>query len=444
MIRKLLIAAVTMIPADLSAQQLWDLKDCIQYGLQHHRSNTVYENKKLEADAVAKEALSEYLPKIGLSATFDDNLKVQESIIPGGIFGDDPIRVAFSQKYNTNGSAQLDQTIFDKSLLTGIKAGKFNRQQAELNLEQNQESIIYNISTAYYQIFIYQEQLALLESNLSTYQKQIDISRLQVEKGTALQMDLDKVRVDYNNATSQIRIARSNLALSENQLKYTMGYPIDSTLTVDSTQKEAFTHPDLLLIDNKPFNPENRTDYQISAINAKLLELDEQRLKSGGLPKLSAYARYGAVGFGNSIGPAFSDLSPYSAIGLRLNIPLFDFFKRNAQVTQAKYKRLSAAENLKLDQDKYRIEYEEALTKLQKAAANLETDRGNIDLARSIFKTTDLQLQKGVTDMTDWINSQNSIKEAQNNYLNSLFSYYQARIDLEKAAGSLFSFYNAL
>ena len=332
----------------------------------------------------------------------------------------------------------------DKSLLTGIKAGKFNRQQAELNLEQNQESIIYNISTAYYQIFIYQEQLALLESNLSTYQKQIDISRLQVEKGTALQMDLDKVRVDYNNATSQIRIARSNLALSENQLKYTMGYPIDSTLTVDSTQKEAFTHPDLLLIDNKPFNPENRTDYQISAINAKLLELDEQRLKSGGLPKLSAYARYGAVGFGNSIGPAFSDLSPYSAIGLRLNIPLFDFFKRNAQVTQAKYKRLSAAENLKLDQDKYRIEYEEALTKLQKAAANLETDRGNIDLARSIFKTTDLQLQKGVTDMTDWINSQNSIKEAQNNYLNSLFSYYQARIDLEKAAGSLFSFYNAL
>ena len=444
MIRKFFIAAVWLIPVSLPAQQLWDLKDCIRYGLQHHRSNTVYENKKLEADAAAKEALSEYLPKVGISATFDDNLKVQESVIPAGIFGDDPIRVAFSQKYNTNGSAQLDQTIFDKSLITGIKAGKFNRQQAELNLEQNQQSIIYNISTAFYQIFIYQEQLSLLESNLATYQKQIDISSLQVDKGITLQKDLDKVRVDYNNATSQIRIAKSNLSLSENQLKYTMGYPIDSILSIDSAGRAAFTHPEQLLVENKVFNPENRTEYQLSAVNAKLLELDEQRLRAGALPKLSAYARYGAVGFGNSLGPAFSDLSPFSAIGLRLNIPLFDFFKRNAQVAQAKYKKLTAAENLKLDQDKYRIEYEEAQTKLQKAAANLETDRGNIQLAKSVFKTTDLQLQKGVTDMTDWINAQNSIKEAQNNYLNSLFSYYQARIDLEKAAGSLFSFYNAL
>ncbi|RYY19606.1 MAG: TolC family protein, partial [Sphingobacteriaceae bacterium] len=49
-----------------------------------------------------------------------------------------------------------------------------------------------------------------------------------------------------------------------------------------------------------------------------------------------------------------------------------------------------------------------------------------------------------VTDLTDWLNAQNSIKNAQSNYLNSLYSFYQAKLDLEKAAGSLKTFYTSL
>jgi outer membrane protein TolC len=65
-------------------------------------------------------------------------------------------------------------------------------------------------------------------------------------------------------------------------------------------------------------------------------------------------------------------------------------------------------------------------------------------LAQSVFSTTDLQLKKGTTDLTDWLNAQNSLKEAQNNYLNSLYAFFQARIDLEKAGGTLKTFYTGL
>jgi outer membrane protein TolC len=137
-------------------------------------------------------------------------------------------------------------------------------------------------------------------------------------------------------------------------------------------------------------------------------------------------------------------MSPYSAIGLKLNIPLFDFFKRSAQYSQAKYKRLNAQENLKLDEDKYHLDYENARTKVLKEQSNVENNRRNIQLAQSVFSTTDLQLKKGTTDLTDWLNAQNSLKEAQNNYLNSLYAFFQARIDLEKAGGTLKTFYTGL
>ena len=436
--------ALWLAPTTIYAQQNYSLKDCIDYGLKNNRNNVVYENEKRAADAKAKEALADYLPKLSITGTFDDNLKVQQSVIPAGIFGPDPLRIAFTQRYNSNGTVQLDQTIYDQALLNGLKANKYNKRQADLNIKQNQETIIYNISNAFYQIYVYREQLRLLTDNLESYRRQMDISRLQVDKGITLQKDLDKVTVDYNNAMSQIRVAESNLNLSENQLKYEMGYPINTGLQIDSATQGDLAVPLVINTDSRSFSALNRTDYQLSEVNSKLLEIDQGRIKAGALPKLTGYARYGAVGFGQTLGPAFSDLNPFSAVGIKLTVPLFDFFKRNAQYNQAKYKSLNAVENLKLDAGKYQLEYENARTRLIKAQANLDNDKRNINLAESVFRTTDLQYKKGVTNLVDWLTARNSIKDAQNNYLNSLFSFYQAKLDLEKAGGSLKVFYSSL
>lgn len=135
---------------------------------------------------------------------------------------------------------------------------------------------------------------------------------------------------------------------------------------------------------------------------------------------------------------------PYSAVGIKLTIPILNFFKRNARYKQAEINRINAEENLRMSEGKYRVEYENVYTKLLQAQANMENDRRNVTLAESVLKVTDLQFQKGTTNLTDWLNTQNSLKEAQNSYLNSLYSYYQARIDLEKAAGTLKTFYNSL
>jgi outer membrane protein len=425
-----------------NAQENWSLKQCIEYGLKNNRNNTIYANEKLAADAKVKEVLADYLPRVSLTSTLDNNLKLQQSVIPGGIFGPDEMRVSLTQKYNSNFVGQLDQVIYDHSLITGLKANKYNIQQAELNIEQSQEAIIYNISAAYLQIFIYIQQLELLKYNKETYEKQIEIYRLQVNKGVTLQKDLDKVFVDNNNTFSQIRVAQSNLQLAENELKYEMGYPISESLKVNiSTTMDG----DQSTEGGKDvFSPTSRIDYKLSEINIKLLEIEQSRIKAESLPKVTAYFRYGAVGFGDNLNGAYKELLPYSAVGLKLSLPILDFYKRNAQYKQAKINRINAEEDLKIKEVRYMVDYENANTKLLRAQANVESDKRNVTLAETVLKITNLQLQKGTTNLTDWLNTQNSLKESQKSYLTSLYNYYQARIDIEKAAGTLKTFYNSL
>lgn len=440
----LIILCFYSFPSLLYAQGKWSLKDCITYGLENHKSRNVYANEQLVAQAKAKEALAGYLPSTNVNASVDDNLKVQQSIIPAGVFGPTDTKIAFTKKFNATGSVQLDQTIYDQSLLTGLKANKFNQQQAELNTLQNDEKIIYNITTAYYQIGVYREQLRLLKYNRDNYLQQLKLSELQVRKGVATEVDLNKIRVSYNNNNSELVVAESNLTLAENQLKNAMGRQLSAELSIDTLNTGILQGKVKIDASDTLFAVINKTEYRISQVNASLLAIDVKRIRNEVIPKLSFYARYGANGFGDNLSQTFNPILDFSAVGIKLSIPVFDGFKRGAQHTQAKYKYINALENMKIDQDNYQLEALNAKTKLIKAQTNVENDERNVQLAISVFKSTDLQYQKGVTGLTDWLNSLRSLEESQNNYLNSLYNFYLAKADQEKANGTLKTFYTSL
>ena len=142
------------LPFLTQAQAAWSLKDCIDYGLKHFGTVRIAQYQKENARQQSRQALAGYLPQVSGTGTFDDNLKLQTTVLPAGVFGPEPTRIALGSKYQTNFTASAEQVIFDQSLLTGIKANKPNQQRADLNERQTQEEIIYQVSKNYYQVFV--------------------------------------------------------------------------------------------------------------------------------------------------------------------------------------------------------------------------------------------------------------------------------------------------
>lgn len=429
--------------ANIQGQQKLNLKDCIDYGLGKHPSVQIYKNKGIAVNAAVKEALSSYLPSVTLNANLDDNLKVQEQIIPAGVFGDEDIRVAFTKQFNATSTVQLEQTIYDQSLLIGLKARKYQKQEAILNEKQNQEQLIYNISIAFYQVKVYSQQLEYLKNNKESYAEQVRISELQVDKGILAEVELNKIKVNFNNIVSQIRVAESNLDYSINDLKNNMGFPIDQLVAIN-TESEIVQNVINDSSNEILFDPSNRLDYQLADLNKELLKIDYQSIRAINLPKFSFYAKYGGTGFGNKLNEISSSVQSFSSIGIKMSVPLFDGFKRTSKGRQAKMDYLNAVENLKLDESKFRMELENAKIKRVKAESSINDDLENVQLADTVFKTTNLQYQKGVIGLTDWLNAQSSLKESQNNYLKSIVDYYLSNLDLAKANGTLNQFYKSL
>lgn len=423
------------------AQKVFSLKESIDYSLKNHGSNAIYSNEIKIANSKSKEALADYLPQVSGSFSFDDNLKRQTTVLPGAMFGrDEDIQVQFGNKYNSTAVIQLDQTVYDQALIYGIKAGVPAKMIAELKRKKNNEDLIYNTATAYSQILLLKEQQKLLVANEKQYNELYAISKLRYEKGVAKKMDLDRVTVQLNDIKAKQKQNQTNIKVAYAALKNEMGMPQESSLAVDE-------NPDYvkyLQFTEDSLNVKELIDYKLQSQNIALKEIDVKRKKAAYLPTISGYIRNGQQAFGNELEAAFRDWKNFSVIGLKANIPIFSGMRKDSQLQQSRLELANAKEDFNLSIGKFEMQFENASKQLQENISTLNSNKSNMELAKSIYETGTFEYSKGVSQMSDLLNSDFSYQQAQSTYLTSLLNLVTNRLLYERAKGNISNFVNQL
>lgn len=426
-----------LLGGSLWAQGPMSLRECIDYGLKHHSLTTISNNEIAIAKERVREGLASYLPQLNGSVAMDDNIVRPTTVIPAGTFGPDEVRVQFGNQYQTNALIQLDQVIYDRSMLLGLKALDPYADVAALNKEKNEQSLMYGIAMAYYGVQINQEQQKLLQENETKFQKLADILHLQVDKGVARKIDYDRIVVTVANIRSQRQVLDSEIEIALNRLRNAMGMDLDEPLAVEAGS----WNKQQALDTNGPVPGTGRVmELHIQEKNIVMQELDVRRKRAMYLPTLGVYGRMGAQAFGNEFGKSFEHWYGYASFGLNLKVPLWNSFRTPAQVKQAELTLISARENLKMTKSNIELQQLNAETQWRNSQANLETNQQNITLAKDNLDVTQLQYGQGVATLSDVVSADYAYKEAQANYITSLLRVLTARLAYEQAQGTLQSF----
>jgi len=420
----------------------FSLKDAVAYSLQNHPSVVAYGNDIKAAKQKSIEALSAYLPQITGTGTLDDNLQRQITVIPAGTLSPQEIKLQLGTQYLTNLYGEADQVIYDQSLINSLKANIPNAQIALLNKQKNDDNLAYNTALAYYQVLIYKEQEKLLIENERKLAEILGIQKLQLDKGVIKEVDYDRTKVNYNSILSQKKLAQTNSELSLNQLKIDMGLPLEAKIVItDSLNADK----DLSLSGaSTNFDEKQALDYKIQFQNLMLQQIDLSRKQASFLPTLNGYARYGAQALGNDFSQQYDAFYNYSVIGLKLNVPVFSGFRRISQVKESELSLSNAKINLGISADNLKLQMLNSNEKLLSSYTNLSSNRENLDLAKDVLKTTTLQYQQGVASASDLLNSDYALKEAQSNFINSLYNYLISALDIQRTQGTIKQYINQL
>lgn len=424
----------------VKAQDVLTLEECLRLGIGNNLSLESSRNEIRKGEHTLSENRAKLLPQINAVAGFNDNFNPPVSVTDGSAYGN-PYNVTKTLQYNASAGIQLQMPLYNQTVYTAVDIARTMNELNRLSYEKAREDLILQISKMYYLSQNTAEQIALIKENISRLNELSSITQAFYDNGMAMEVDVKRVNINLENQRVQYDNAQSMLTQQLNLLKYVIDYPADKEIALTPVDTENTTSVSLTGLDN------NQYELQLLQSKQKLAEQQRKMIGQGYIPSLSLtgswmYSAYTdkAKNWFHS-GPS-NHWYNSSGIGLTLRIPIFDGLDKRAKMKKAKIE----IENAKLSYENalknMQTQYLNATNELMNSQRNFWKQKDNYLLAEDVYQVTTDRYREGIASMTEVLQDEMRMSEAQNNYINAHYNYQVTNLSLLKLTGQLETLFN--
>ncbi|WPP52105.1 TolC family protein [Catalinimonas niigatensis] len=404
------------------------LEQCLSYALENKPEVQQAQIDEAIGEREIRANLSAWLPQISAQYNASHNFKLQTAA-----FGDQLITLG--RKNNSNILLQADQVIYSRDVLLASKAARFTRNQLDQNTEESKINTVVNVSKAFYDILLTQEQLSILEENIVRQEKQYKDARSQYQSGLVDKTDYQRASITLANTRSDRKRTQESLTAKHAALKELMGYPVDKH--IDLVYEYGLMEQDIQMDTTQELVYTNRIEYQQLQTQSKLLQLNTSYYQWDFLPTVSAFANYNWIYLNDEMAELYDTAYPTSAAGLQVNLPIFQGTRRiqNLQIAQLQEERqdIGMADARRM----INTEYERALANYKSDYNEWLTLQENVEVAEEVYDIIKLQYDEGIRAYLDLIVAETDLRTAQINYYNALYNALASKLDYQKALGNI-------
>lgn len=437
--------AFTGFAQQAPASHSFSLADCIRYAYEHQDSvkNAALDVKS--AEYKVKETIGTGLPQINGSATFQDYIKKPVQVSP--VFGNnfqilDPngplVALPFGPvKYTNNYSLQASQLLFSGTFIVGLQAVKTFKELSQRSLDRSKIQTNVNVTKAYYQVLVSGEQVKLLDANIAQLKQQFDQTVQRNKQGFVEKIDVDRLDVQYNNLITNRENVVRTLVLSNQMLKFQMGMPIEEELALTDKLEDININQQVAqnVVDTAFYH--NRIEYKLLQTNITLNELEVKSKKAEFLPTLSFNAGLGGVFQENQTKYLYNNIYYNSFIGLSLNVPIFSGGQRIARLRQSQITVLKSKNDLANAANGFKLQANAANITYLNSLQSLNNQKRNRTLAQEVLRVAKIKYDQGVGSSVEVTQAQTELENADNQYIQALYTVLISKVDADKAYARL-------
>ncbi len=419
----------------VSAQQTLSLKDALNYAIEN---SAKVKKSKMDIEGgryKVQEVRAQALPQITGNAGLTYNPIIGQLVAD---IGGTTQSFKMGQKWNSTAGVQLSQQLFNQQVFTGLQAARSSEEYYNLTSQYTEEQIIELVAGNYYQVLVNRQQMNVIDTNIKNVKVIENIISNQYKNGLAKKIDVDRIKVNLTNLETQRSQVLNAITQLENQLKFSMGMPVSANITLPKTELTEVTQlPEL----SDSLNFDNRTEIKLLDNQDKLLSLQRKAYVAEYYPSLALTGNYtyssqsGSFDFLKSSNTAIGFGS--SAVGLTLKVPIFNGFLTRSKIRQADVDIRKAKEDRRESVNSLNLAYENAKIQLRNNINTINAQKKNAQLADEIYRSTQNNYNNGLANLTDLLDTENSLTEAQNSYIQALLNYKIAEIQLIKSNGNI-------
>jgi outer membrane protein TolC len=407
------------------------LDDAIQRGLKNNLGVILSGTQTQSARGARLNELQALLP--------DVDFKAQESLaqvdlpaeglrIPGfpkiiGPFGYTDVR------------ATLNWTLVDVASLRNYMAAKHNFVAAQLSAEDARDLVVLTVGNAYLLAVADETEVSSVEAQVSTSKVSLDQASANHTAGTAPELDELRAKVDYQSLQQQLIVAENSLEKDKLALARTIGLPLGQKFTL--ADKAPYAAFDQIDVDKAIHDAHaNRKDLAALVEQTKAAELQRKAATADRYPTFTFNGDYGDIGVNLATSHGTGDASG------AISVPLFKEFalRGEAETAQAQLDTVrdqTSDKGAQVDAD-----VRDALLDIETAQKLVEVAQSSVSLADEELKEAQERYANGVSDNLAVSQAQQSVAQADNQYVGSLYRHNMAKLSLARALGAGASYKN--
>jgi outer membrane protein TolC len=272
-------------------------------------------------------------------------------------------------------------------------------------------------------------EVSSVEAQGTTAKVSLDQASANHAAGTAPAIDELRAKVDYQTLQQRLIVAQNSLEKDKLALARTIGLPPAQKITLTDTVPFAvFDEIDVEAAIREAHA--NRKDLAALVEQTKAAELQRKAATAERYPTFKFTGDYGDIGV--NLGSSHGTGNATGAI----SVPLFkEFaFRGEAETAQAQLDTVRAQASDKSAQ--VDADVRDALLDIQSARSQVEVAQSSVSLASEELKEAQERYANGVSDNLGVSQAQQSVAQANDQYVASLYRHNIAKLSLARALGA--------
>jgi outer membrane protein TolC len=401
------------------------LEDAVARGLRQNLGGLFSSDAVSGAQGERWQALSALLPNLTTATSFGVRQNDLKAIIGIDVPGHPPVIGPFGV-FDTR--AYLDQSLFNWESIEGARSSAAQVKSARYAYKNARELIVLVVVSNYLLVIADKAQVESALAQRNTAKVLFDQTTDQKKAGLAAAVDVLRSDVELQAREQKLIVAQNNLAKQKLVLARAIGLPEGqafdiatevayqplTTSTLDEALQRAYA---------------SRADYKSLAEQLRSAELQKKAASAERYPMLSAVADYGSIGTNFASNHGTVDATAV------LQIPIFQGGKIHGDNVVAD--SLLARTRQRLEDLHASIDQQvrDSYLDLQATDQEVSVEKNAIRLATETLQQSRDRFSSGVTDNIEVVQAQESLADANDAYIASLYSYNIAKISMARAIG---------
>lgn len=341
-----------------------------------------------------------------------------------------------ASRYNSHGyGVTLVQPLFRQQNWVLYTEAELQVAQAEAQFKIAENDLILRVSRAYFDALIAQDTLNLALAQKVAISEQLEQAKRNFEVGAATITDIYEAQSRYALTDALEISARSSLEIKKRSLQQLTNRMPENLQSIGQEFRLVSPQPEDL---EKWVADAQQHNLQLAAakIGVEIAEKEVERNRGGHYPTVDIvashqqnYANGGTFGVG-------SDMRT-SAIGVQLNMPLFQGGAQQSKWREAEANRDRAKNELENTHRNIELQTRQAYWGIVNGMAQVDALQQALTSSESLLASSKLGQDAGVRTNLDVLNAQQQLYSTQRDLYQAKYNYLFSQLQLKAGVGIL-------